>query len=56
MLRNQEATFLKHLEDTASCCRESVHGRKFEIDRTKVCVDFKIRIFVVFTGKYWHGS
>lgn len=47
MLRNQEATFLKHLEDTASCCRESVHGRKFETDRTKVCVDFKIRIFVV---------
>lgn len=47
MLRNQEATFLKHLEDTPSCCRESVHGRKFETDRTKVCVDFKIRIFVV---------
>ena len=47
MLRNQEATSLKHLEDTASCCRESVHGRKFETDRTKVCVDFKIRIFVV---------
>ena len=47
MLRNQEATFLKHLEDTTSCCRESVHGRKFETDRTKVCVDFKIRIFVV---------
>lgn len=47
MLRNQEATFLKHLEDTPSCCRESVHGRKFETDRTKVCVDLKIRIFVV---------
>ena len=47
MLRNQEATFLKHLEDTPSCCRESVHGRKFETDRTKVCLDFKIRIFVV---------
>ena len=47
MLRNQEATFLKHLEDTPSCCRESVHGRKFETDGTKVCVDFKIRIFVV---------
>lgn len=47
MLRSQKATFLKHLEDTASCCRESVHGRKFETDRTKVCVDFKIRIFVV---------
>ena len=47
MLRNQEATFSKHLEDTASCCRESLLGRKFETDRTKVCVDFKIRIFVV---------
>ena len=43
MLRNQEATFLKHLEDTTSCCRESVHGRKFETDRTKVCVDFNAK-------------
>ena len=47
------ASFLKHLEDTASCWRA---WKKVEKEGKKVCVDFKIRIFVVFTGNYWRGS
>ena len=47
------ASFLKHLEDPASCWRA---WKKVEKEGKKVCVDFKIRIFVVFTGNYWRGS
>ena len=47
------ASFLKHLEDTASCWRA---WKKVEKEGKKDYVDFKIRIFVVFTGNYWRGS